>query len=106
MTDFSNYIEVDYTEATELAELTVASESMITVGPKERLTIVADYATEISSSSLSFLPSVGLEIVSFESGVNAGKFTVYNSTDAAIATTANYQGAFVIHYKADGRNSG
>lgn len=92
MTDFSNYIEVDYTEATESAELTVASESMITVGPKERLTIVADYATEISSSSLSFLPSVGLEIVSFESGVNAGKFTVYNSTDAAITTTATIKG--------------
>ena len=92
MTDFSNYIQVDYNEVTTSNELVTVSETVITVGAGEEITMLVDYSADISDAAISFMPSSGIELKSFESGVNAGKFEIRNNNANVVILTATVKG--------------
>jgi uncharacterized protein YktA (UPF0223 family) len=91
-TDFCNYVEVNYTEAEATNTLITAYEGIITIAAGETKTLTVDYSGYVSDASISFLPSVGIELLSFDSGVNAGKFVLKNNNANAVSTTVTIKG--------------
>ncbi len=91
-TDFCNYVEVNYTEAETTTTLITAYEAIITLSAGETKTLTVDYGGYVSDAAVSFLPSVGIEIISFDSGVNAGKFVLKNNNANAVTITVTIKG--------------
>lgn len=91
-TDFCNYVEVNYTETETTSTLITAYEEIITLDKGETRTLIVDYSGYVSNAMISFLPSIGIELISFESGVNAGKFTLKNNNATAYTTTVTIKG--------------
>ena len=91
-TDFCNCVQVNYTEVMPTTTKIVACENLLVIGAGESVTLTADYSGLIVDSMISFLPSIGIELASFEKGVNAGKFTLKNTSDEVIVTTVKIEG--------------
>jgi len=91
-TDFSNYIEVPYCDIQHQSTFVTVFENVITIDAKSKVTMTVDYSMNISDAYISFMPSVGIEIIEFESGIDAGKFELYNNNSTPITTTVKIQG--------------
>jgi hypothetical protein len=92
MTDFSNCIEVPYNEIYLSTSYLTAYESVVTIDANSIINVSVDYSTDIADAFLSYLPSTGIELIAFESGVNAGKIELRNNNSAAITTTVKVEG--------------
>lgn len=91
-TDFCNYVEVNYTDVFEETTEVTAYENTITLDPGTTRTLVVDYSSEVSSAYITYLPSVGIDLVEFESGVNAAKITLRNRNVSLVSTTITIKG--------------
>ncbi len=91
-TDFCNYIEVAYTMVEKSTTQVEAYNGVITLEPNTSKTIQLDYSSIISDASIGLMPSVGIEMVSFSSSVNACLLTLNNLTNNAITTTVKISG--------------
>ena len=91
-TDFSNYIEVPYSDIQLQTTLATVFENTIIIGAKSKVTMTVDYSNDISNANISFLPNTGIELKYFESGINAGKFELYNDNSYEASVTVKVQG--------------
>jgi len=91
-TDFCNHIEVNYTEVETTSTQITAYEGNVTIDVGASKSLTVDYSGLISDAVLSILPSIGIEIMEFESGVNAGKFILKNNTNGLVSTVVKIQG--------------
>ena len=92
LTDFSNYVEVQYTNVLREEELVKAYENQVILDANGRITVIADYSEEIADAVITISPLTGLELISFESGVNAGKFEIKNNTGNIIVAKVSIEG--------------
>lgn len=92
LTDFSNYIEVPYSDIQLQTTMVTVFEKVITIDAKGKVTMTVDFSMDISDAFISFLPNAGIELKYFESGVNAGKFELYNNNSYPVTTTVKIQG--------------
>ena len=91
-TDFSNYIEVPYSDIQLQTTLAIVFENTIIIDEKSKITMTVDYSADISDADISFLPNSGIELKYFESGINAGKFELYNDNFYEVSITVTIQG--------------
>lgn len=91
-TDFCNYVEVNYLEAETTTTEIQAYQGIVTIDPGATKTLTVDYSGYITDAFFDYIPSIGIELVEFQSGVNAGKFTLINHNDTAITTTITITG--------------
>ena len=92
LTDFSNYVEVQYTNVIKEEELIKVYENQVILDADGRITVIADYSDEIADVVITLSHITGLEIINFESGINAGKFEIKNNTGSIIAATVSIEG--------------
>ena len=79
-TDFSNYIEVPYCDIQHQSTFVTVFENVITIDAKSKVTMTVDYSMNISDAYISFMPSVGIEIIEFESGLMLGSLNFITIT--------------------------
>jgi hypothetical protein len=91
-TDFCNYVEVAYTDVEVTTTQITAYEGYVSIDAGEQKTLVVDYGGLITDAAISFLPSAGIELLDFESGVNSGRFVLKNHNASAVVTTVKIQG--------------
>ncbi len=91
-TDFCNYIEVSYSEVEATTSYVSAYEGVISIDANGTLALSIDYSSLISTPTLGLSPSVGIEVVSFRSGVNAAEVVLKNNTDSLIISTLDISG--------------
>lgn len=91
-TDFCNYVEVAYTDVEVTTTQITAYEGYVTIDAGAQKTLTVDYSGLITDAVISFLPNAGIELISFERGVNGGKFVLANHNATAVVTTVTIQG--------------
>lgn len=92
LTDFSNYAEIQYSDIFEEGTIVTAYENTVVIDADNSVAITANYSADISNALISYMPSAGLELVSFDSGIDAGKFEIQNNTGSAISTVITITG--------------
>ena len=90
--DFSNSIEVAYTEVDIGITIVVAYEKVIVMDAGVQVSIPIEYGIDITDANVSYIPSAGINLISFESGINAGKLVLENTNSSAITTTIKVEG--------------
>lgn len=83
LTEFANSINVEYCEITLSEEIVDAAEIEVQLNPNESRTIECDFTSDIAYAS-AVSNNASVRVSGFTCGVNAGKFTVMNTT-ASIA---------------------
>lgn len=91
-TDFCNYVEVAYTEVELTSTQITAYEGYVSIDAGAQKTLTADYSGLVTDAFISFTPSVGIELLKFESGVNGGKFVLKNHNATAAVVTVTIKG--------------
>lgn len=79
LTNFANLVEVKYTDVQIDEAESDAYEGIHVIDANGELAISVEYSINIADAVLDISPSVGIEIVSFSSGINAGAFVLKNN---------------------------
>lgn len=92
LTDFANYIQVNYSDITVGTSLTEVYEGVISVDAGQTLTMVVDYSGNVSGAVMTFTPMTGFELIDFTSGIDAGEFKIKNTTNTIKTITVIIKG--------------
>ena len=92
LTDFANYIQVNYSDITVGTSLTEVYEGVISVDAGQTLTMVVDYSGNVSGAVMTFTPMMGFELIDFTSGIDAGEFKIKNTTNTIKTITVSIKG--------------
>lgn len=78
LTEFANSVDVQYSEVTLQNTVITAAETTVTLSVGETFKMSLDYASEIADAWIES-DNANITITGFQSGVNAGEFTVTNT---------------------------
>lgn len=91
--DFSNYIEVDYTDISASdTETKVVYNNKITLDPKAKRTMIVDYSETVKDAYISYIPINNVQLNYFNTSIDAGKFQLENLSDNTIIVEVTITG--------------
>lgn len=97
-TDFSNHIEVDYSDinaSQTSATREVVYSNAISLDANSRRTMIVDYSQNITNAILTFTPIGTIRLNSFQSSINCGKFELENLTNETIIANVEVTGLVI-----------
>lgn len=97
-TDFSNHIEVDYSDInaslTE-SERQVVYSNIISIDPNSKRTMIVDYSQNVMNAYLEYLPVDKIKLVKFESSVNCARFELENTSSEIAIVNVEISGLVI-----------
>lgn len=94
-TDFSNHIEVDYSDinaSQTSATREVVYSNSISIDANSRRTMIVDYSQNVTNAILTYTPIGSILLNSFQSSINCGKFELENTTNQTIIVNVEVSG--------------
>lgn len=97
-TDFSNHVEVDYSDInaslTESVRQVVYS-NLISIDANSKRTMIVDFSQNVTNAYLTFLPLDKLKLNFFESSINCAKFELENKTNKTVIANVEISGLVI-----------
>jgi hypothetical protein len=91
-TDFSNYVEINYSNIYVGLEIVKVFENTLTIDGNSSIIMSIDYSDNITDALLTITPQSDAEVVSFVSGIDAGKFELRNPFSFPVTVTVSIEG--------------
>ena len=91
--DFSNYVEVDYTDiSASETETKDVYNNRITIDANSKRTMIVDYSTTVKDAYITYSPLTNIQLNYFQSSINAAKFQLENTSNQSIVVEVTITG--------------
>ena len=91
--DFSNYVEVDYTDISASdTETKNVYNNKITIDAHSKRTMIVDYSNTVKDAFITYTPLENIQVNYFQSSIDAAKFQMENTSDKAIVVDITITG--------------
>lgn len=94
-TDFSNHIEVDYSDINaSLSETTrqVVYSNIITIDANSKRAMIVDFSQDVTDAYMTYLPITNIHLNYFNSSINCGKFELENLSNETATVSIEITG--------------
>jgi len=96
ITDFSNSVEVSYTDINASETTTeVVYSNKITIDPHSTRTMIVDYSQTVKDAFLSYTPLDDVKLNFFQTSINSAKFELENTSDRSIVANVEITGVII-----------
>lgn len=94
--DFSNYIEVNYTDISASdTETKVVYNNKISIDANSKRTMIVDYSETVKDAYISYVPINNIQLNYFNTSIDAGKFQLENLSNETIVVDVTIRGIVI-----------